>query len=105
MDFTHPDLANNEWKNDREKDNDKDDDHNGYTNDLNGWDFVTDTGVIRDEHGHGTAVAGIIASQGNNRAGTSGVMWQASLMSLRVLDANGNGDIASAVEAIDYAVA
>jgi subtilisin family serine protease len=32
-------------------------------------------------------------------------MWQASLMSLRVLDSASNGNIADAVEAIDYAVA
>ena len=32
-------------------------------------------------------------------------MWHASLMSLRVLDSTGTGDVASAVEAIDYAVA
>ncbi|MDQ5846508.1 MAG: S8 family serine peptidase, partial [Acidobacteriota bacterium] len=31
-------------------------------------------------------------------------MWRASLMSLRVLDNTGTGDIANAVEAIDYAV-
>ncbi len=105
VDFTHPDLAANEWKNTRERANDKDDDRNGYTNDLNGWDFVTDSGIIKDEHGHGTAVAGIIAAQGNNHASTSGVMWRSSIMSLRVLDANSNGDVASAVEAIDYAVA
>jgi subtilisin family serine protease len=32
-------------------------------------------------------------------------MWRASLMSLRVLDNTGTGDVADAVEAIDYAVA
>ncbi|MEJ7712430.1 MAG: S8 family serine peptidase [Pyrinomonadaceae bacterium] len=30
-------------------------------------------------------------------------MWRASLMSLRILDNTGTGDIASAIEAIDYA--
>src|ERR1043165_1470996 len=105
INFTHPDLRGNEWSNDREKANGKDDDRDGYADDLHGWDWVADSGVIRDEHGHGTAVAGIIAAQGNNGVGTSGVMWRASLMSLRVLDSTGTGDIASAVEAIDYAVA
>jgi subtilisin family serine protease len=50
-------------------------------------------------------VAGIIAAEGNNVVGTTGVMWRASLMSLRVLDNTGTGDVADAVEAIDYAVA
>src|SRR5204863_4233488 len=73
--------------------------------DIHGWDFITDSPIIKDEQGHGTAVAGIIAAEGNNANGVSGVMWQASLMSLRVLDNTGTGDIGDAVEAIDYAVA
>ena len=92
IDFTHPDLLNNQWNN-----------LNPVNGDPHGWDFVTDSGVIRDEQGHGTAVAGIIAAQGNNATGMTGVMWLASLMSLRVLDNTGTGDIANAVEAIDYA--
>jgi RHS repeat-associated protein len=105
VDFTHQDLADNRWVNGRERDNQRDDDHNGYVNDLHGWDFVTDTGVARDPHGHGTSVAGVIAARGDNRVGAAGVMWRAGLMSLRVLDAAGVGDVAAAVEAIDYAAA
>ncbi len=105
IDFTHPDLVGNRWVNPRERDNGRDDDHNGYVNDFHGWDWVADSNVIRDDNGHGTAVAGLVAAQGNNRTGTAGVMWRAGLMSLRVLDAMGTGDIADAVEAIDYAIA
>ncbi|HVI70542.1 MAG TPA: S8 family serine peptidase, partial [Pyrinomonadaceae bacterium] len=94
IDFTHPDLANNQWTNINPT----------LGGDLHGWDYIIDDGVIKDEQGHGTAIAGIIAAEGNNSAGVSGVMWRASLMSLRVLDQGGNGDIADAVEAIDYAV-
>src|SRR5205807_1317524 len=72
--------------------------------DIHGWDYITETGNIKDELGHGTAIAGIIAAQGNNGGGISGVMWRASLMSLRVLDSTGTGDVGDAVEAIDYAV-
>ena len=104
VDFTHPDLRNDEWDNTLEKDNNLDNDGNGFNADLHGWDFITNTGTVRDEQGHGTALAGIIAAQGNNATGISGVMWQASLMSLRVLDSTGTGDVAHAVEAIDYAV-
>ena len=71
---------------------------------MHGWDYITDSGVIKDEQGHGTAVAGIIAAEGNNSLGVTCVMWRASLMSLRVLDSTGTGDVADAVEAIDYAV-
>jgi RHS repeat-associated protein len=95
IDFTHPDLVNNEWTNAVP----------GVEGDLHGWDYLTNSNVIRDEQGHGTSIAGIIAAQGNNGIGISGVMWHASLMSLRVLDSTGSGDVADAIEAIDYAVA
>jgi subtilisin family serine protease len=104
IDFTHPDLSNNQWDNTLEKDNNRDNDGNGFTSDLHGWDFITNSGTVIDEQGHGTAIAGIIAAQGNNVTGISGVMWRAGLMSLRVLDSKGTGDVANAVEAIDYAI-
>ena len=94
IDFTHPDLASNQWINPAP----------GPDGDVNGWDYVENGPEINDQLGHGTAVAGIIAAQGDNGLGTAGVMWQASLMSLRVLDNSGTGDISSAIEAIDYAV-
>ncbi|HEY0008708.1 MAG TPA: S8 family serine peptidase, partial [Tepidisphaeraceae bacterium] len=105
IDFTHPDLKANQWTNRVERRNNKDDDLNGRTDDLNGWDWVAQSSGGKDESGHGTAVAGIIAAHGNNRLGISGVMWRAGLMNLRVLDGTGTGDVAAAVEAIDYAVA
>lgn len=104
IDFTHPDLKANEWNNSLEQDNNLDNDQNGFNSDLHGWDFINNSDGIIDGQGHGTSIAGIIAAQGNNRIGITGVMWQAGLMSLRVLDNTGTGDIAHAVEAIDYAV-
>ena len=94
VDFSHPDLINNQWLNPMP----------GAEGDMHGWDFVSNSPTIQDEQGHGTAIAGIIAAEGNNSIGTTGVMWRAALMSLRVLDNTGTGDIANAVEAIDYAV-
>jgi YD repeat-containing protein len=104
VDFTHPDLLNNQWTNQRERDNGRDDDRNGFTDDLDGWDWIANDNSAQDEQGHGTSIAGIIAAQGNNGIGITGVMWKAALMSLRVLDNTGTGDIADAIEAIDYAV-
>jgi subtilisin family serine protease len=95
IDFSHPDLVNNQWFNPVPESN----------GDLRGWDFVTNSAEITDEQGHGTTVAGIIAAEGNNAIGMTGLMWRASLMSLRVLDGTGIGDVADAVEAIDYAAA
>jgi RHS repeat-associated protein len=106
VDFSHPDLTDNLWVNPGEvAGNGLDDDGDGLVDDAYGWNFVYDTNDVGDEQGHGTSVAGIIAAEGNNRVGVSGVMWRASLMSLKVLDSTGTGDVATAVEAIDYAVA
>jgi RHS repeat-associated protein len=104
IDFTHPDLQHNQWTNSNEQPNGRDDDNDSLTDDLHGWDWVGGDNDPRDMQGHGTAVAGIIAAEGNNSVGITGVMWKASLMNLRVLDNTGNGEIADAVEAIDYAV-
>ena len=104
IDFSHSDLRSNQWNNILEQANSQDDDSNGFADDLHGWDFVMNSNEIKDAQGHGTAIAGIIAARGNNAIGISGVMWRASLMSLRVLDDTGTGDIARAVEAMDYAV-
>src|ERR1041385_8271967 len=94
IDFTHPDLVNNQWMNPAP----------GANGDLQGWDFIEGSAEIKDEQGHGTAVAGIIAAEGNNSLGVTGVMWRGSLMRLRVLYNTGAGGIGDAVEAIDYAV-
>ncbi len=104
IDFTHPDLQNNQWTNTAETADGSDNDNNGLVDDLHGWDWVAGGGKVIDEQGHGTIVAGIIAAQGNNGVGIAGVMWRAALMSLRVLDNTGTGSVADAVEAMDYAV-
>ncbi len=90
IDFSHPDLKNNSWKNAGEiPDNGIDDDGDGLVDDVRGWNWVYNTNDVSDEQGHGTSVAGVIAAEGNNGAGVSGVMWRASLMSLKVLDSTG----------------
>jgi thermitase len=81
-----------------------DNDNNGLVDDLHGWDWVSGNGAVIDENGHGTIVAGIIAAESNNSTNITGVTWRAALMSLRVLDNTGTGDVADAVEAMDYAV-
>lgn len=87
-DLTHPDLAANIWVNPGEiPGNHIDDDGNGLTDDVNGWDWADSDNVPDDsrsfEQGHGTETASIIAAVGDNGIGMTGVDWRVSLMPLR----------------------
>src|SRR3954467_1839681 len=57
----------------------------------------------QDENGHGTHVAGIAAAVTNNGIGGAGTAPDASIMPVRVLDADGSGDIDTIVAGIKYA--
>ncbi len=111
VNVNHPDLKDNIWHNPGETPgNNKDDDNNGYVDDVNGWDFANDDASVYDPDPitgqgdeHGTHVAGTIAAQGNNSTGVSGVNWDARIMPLKFLGKNG-GTTLDAVEAINYAV-
>jgi thermitase len=47
--------------------------------------------TVEDRNGHGTHIAGIVAANTDNGYGISGSGFDCSLMSLKVLDDNGNG--------------
>ena len=48
VDITHPDLTGKVWVNPGETVNRKDDDGNGYADDINGWNFFANSNVIID---------------------------------------------------------
>jgi subtilisin family serine protease len=102
--LTHQDLAANIWTNTLEIANSIDDDGNGKADDINGWDFVNNDANPTDDNGHGTHVSGIIAADGTNGVGITGVMQRAQIMALKVCDSTGlicnTSDI---IDAIDYA--
>jgi len=106
VDYRHADLSANIWTNDAEvPGNGRDDDGNGYIDDVRGWDFANGDNDPMDDNDHGSHIAGTIAASGNNGAGVSGVNWSARIMALKFMDNTGAGSTADAIAAIDYAVA
>jgi subtilisin family serine protease len=105
VDSTHPDLAPNLWRNPLETAGDGvDNDRNGYVDDVYGMNAVANNGNPLDDTGHGTHIAGEIAAATNNGAGVAGVSWNSKVMSLKLLDANGVGSTADAMECLNYAL-
>ena len=105
--LNHPDLASNLWTNPAEvPGNGRDDDGNGYVDDVHGVN-VSDSGPsgdLRDRAGHGTHVAGTIAAAANSR-GVIGVAYRAKLMTVKVLDGRSVGSTAALAAGIRYAAA
>ena len=67
------------------------------------YDFVDGRRYALDRNGHGTHVAATIAETTNNRIGVAGLAYGATIMPVRVLDAQGYGDAATIAKGIRYA--
>ena len=104
VDYTHSDLANNIWINkDEIPNNHRDDDLNGYVDDVYGWDFYNDDNDPMDDNGHGTHCSGIASAVTNNNIGIAGVSWNCKIMPIKFLGESGNGTTEAGVKAIKYA--
>ena len=68
------------------------------------YDFIAGNAFPLDRQGHGTFVAGAIAESTNNGIGLAGLAYGASIMPVRVLNADGEGDEVTIARGIRYAV-
>ena len=106
VNYNHPDLAANMWRNPGEiAGNGIDDDANGYIDDVFGIDTANHDSNPMDDHGHGTHTAGTIGAIGNNATGVVGVNWNVKILPCKFLKANGSGSDAGAIECFNYIVA
>ncbi|MBX0326915.1 S8 family serine peptidase [Oscillochloris sp. ZM17-4] len=69
-----------------------------------GFDFVDNDGDPRDENGHGTHVAGIIAAALGNAEGGAGLAPSVQILPVRVMDAAGVGGDRRIAAGVGYAV-
>lgn len=106
LDWHHLDFSRaNLWRNPGETaDNGKDDDGNGYVDDIIGWDFFARHNRPWDHDGHGTFIAGVIAATQNNNVGIAGINPHAQIMVLKALNNFGHTRASYLAKAIVYAV-
>jgi serine protease AprX len=68
-------------------------------------DFVNNKKTPYDDNGHGTHVAGIIASNGySSRGKLSGIAPKANIVGIKALDENGGGSTSDIISAISYVI-
>jgi thermitase len=110
VDHTHADLKDIMWTNEKEiAGNGKDDDNNGYIDDIHGINtYVRDaqgraTVDTMASHWHGTHVAGTIAATQNNGYGIAGVASNVKIMAIRTVPDDADELDSDVVEAYLYA--
>lgn len=100
LDFDYKSL----WRNPREiPNNGKDDDGNGYVDDIIGWDFFANSNRPWDHDGHGTFVTGIIAARTNNLNGVAGVDPNVRIMVVKAVNNFGHTRASFLADGIKYA--
>lgn len=68
-----------------------------------GYDFVNRDAYADDDNSHGTHVAGTIAQSTNNSAGVAGMAYNATIMPIKVLNAEGTGSSLNIADSVKWA--
>lgn len=106
INLNHPDFNDNIWTNFHEiPNNGTDDDGNGFTDDIRGWNFSNNSNNVSGGW-HGTQVAGCAGAKGNNTTGVSGVNWNIKLMIILYgsIGSVSNPNEANVIASYDYAL-
>ncbi len=98
VNYNHPALRQQISINANESVDTHDEDNDGYPDNTVGWDFANGDRFPFDDAGHGSHVAGLIASQ------YAGIAPQAQILPLKIFDAGGSTDLGTLVAAIYYSV-
>ncbi|CAM3789865.1 S8 family peptidase [Mesobacillus thioparans] len=69
-----------------------------------GYNVIDEKREPDDDNGHGTHVAGIIASETNNREGVAGMTWFSKIMPVKAMGAKGYGTTFDIAKGIVWAV-
>ena len=83
MDDTHPDLQGRR---------------------IDGWDYYNGDPDPRDDNGHGTVVAGIVAAETDNGIGMAGMAWGSNILVYKILDSTNKYTTNLSADAIRSAV-
>lgn len=107
-DTDHEDLKENLWTNPNEiPNNGKDDDENGYVDDVHGWDLARNDSIVKPNdanNNHGTHVAGCAAAVTDNSTGVLSPGFNCSFVPVKVSgDEGGRPAITHGYQGIIYA--
>jgi subtilisin family serine protease len=102
VDIRQPRLEHALFVNPVDVTNGLDDDINGFTDDVYGWNFTNNSPQIIDETGHGTHIAGIIAADHTSNV-SRGIAPGARILPVDFVKGE-KGDEFSALQAVQYAI-
>ncbi|MBS8264150.1 peptidase S8 [Mesobacillus boroniphilus] len=71
---------------------------------VSGYNVIDEKAEPDDDNGHGTHVAGIIASETNNNEGVAGMTWFSKIMPIKAMGAKGYGTTFDIAKGIVWAV-